>query len=81
VRPLTTRERAMIQTFPESFQLSGTKSDLEQLIGNAVPVKLAEFVAQALLDYVTGQHRYVVPNRPIQLKLFEASSQYASHAH
>ncbi|MCU0480995.1 MAG: DNA cytosine methyltransferase, partial [Anaerolineae bacterium] len=44
VRPLTTRERSIIQTFSPDFKLVGTKSNLEQMIGNAVPVKLAEFV-------------------------------------
>jgi DNA (cytosine-5)-methyltransferase 1 len=36
----------MIQTFPEDFDLKGAKSDIEQIIGNAVPVKLAEYVAR-----------------------------------
>lgn len=36
VRPLTTLERARIQTFPASFEFSGSKTDLEQMIGNAV---------------------------------------------
>jgi DNA (cytosine-5)-methyltransferase 1 len=45
VRPLTTKERSLIQTFPDDFIWSGSKTDLEQMIGNAVPVKLGEFVA------------------------------------
>ena len=48
VRPLTTIERSYLQTFPKGFQLQGTKSDLEQMIGNAVPVKLAEYVANKI---------------------------------
>lgn len=52
VRALTTRERALIQTFPDSFVWVGNKTDMEQMIGNAVPVKLAEFVATALTDYI-----------------------------
>lgn len=52
MRSLTTQERAMIQTFPPSFQLPGSKSDVEQVIGNAVPVKLAEYVASRLLNYI-----------------------------
>lgn len=51
VRPLTTVERAMIQTFPETFNFMGSKSEVEQMIGNAVPVNLAKFVASAILDY------------------------------
>ncbi|MBG1267466.1 DNA cytosine methyltransferase [Nostoc sp. WHI] len=52
LRPLTTIERSYLQTFPETFIFGGTKTDLEQMIGNAVPVKLAEYVAQSLLEYI-----------------------------
>lgn len=52
IRSLTTKERAMIQTFPDSFVWDGSKTDTEQMIGNAVPVKLAEFVATSLLTYI-----------------------------
>ncbi|MDY6782750.1 MAG: DNA cytosine methyltransferase [Cyanobacteriota bacterium] len=51
LRPLTTIERSYIQTFPETFKFKGNKSDLEQMIGNAVPVKLAEYVARCILEY------------------------------
>lgn len=56
IRPLTTEERARIQTFPETFQFSGSKSDVEQMIGNAVPVNLGKFIASAIMDYadITG---------------------------
>lgn len=52
VRALTTYERSLIQTFPPSFKWSGTKTEMEQMIGNAVPVKLAEYVASALKEYI-----------------------------
>lgn len=51
IRALTTIERSYLQTFPETFIFEGSKTDLEQMIGNAVPVKLAEYVARCLLDY------------------------------
>ena len=52
VRPLTPFERARIQTFPSNFKwLVSNKSTLEQLIGNAVPVNLAEFVGKAISLY------------------------------
>ena len=50
VRALTTRERSFIQTFPESFVLRGVRSKLEQVIGNAVPVNMAEFIARHIID-------------------------------
>lgn len=51
VRALTTIERSYIQTFPKSFKLEGTKSNLEQMIGNAVPVQLAKYVAQSIFEF------------------------------
>lgn len=52
VRPLTTTERSYIQTFPKTFIFEGTKTALEQMIGNAVPVNLAKFVAQGILESI-----------------------------
>lgn len=51
VRSLTTKERSYIQTFPENFIFNGSKTNVEQAIGNAVPVKLAEYVARCILEY------------------------------
>lgn len=45
---LTTNERALIQTFPEDFVWVGSKTDVEQMIGNAVPVNLAQYVAETV---------------------------------
>ena len=55
VRALTTLERALIQTFPATFKGYGNKTDMEQRIGNAVPVKLAEYVASKLNEYIKSQ--------------------------
>ncbi|MCL1948521.1 MAG: DNA cytosine methyltransferase [Turicibacter sp.] len=52
LRPLTTVERAMVQTFPDNYVWEGTKTDLEQMIGNAVPVNLAKYVAKHLGGYL-----------------------------
>jgi DNA (cytosine-5)-methyltransferase 1 len=52
MRCLTTLERAQIQTFPKSFIFPGSKTDSEQVIGNAVPVKLAEYVASHLANHI-----------------------------
>ena len=52
IRPLTTIERSYLQTFPEGFIWEGCKTNLEQMIGNAVPVKLAEYVGNSILEYL-----------------------------
>ena len=49
-RPLTTQERSRIQTFPTSWKWHGNKTDVEQMIGNAVPVELGGFVARAIMQ-------------------------------
>ena len=41
----------VMQSFPESFEFVGTTSSIEQAIGNAVPVKMAEYVAKAIISY------------------------------
>jgi DNA (cytosine-5)-methyltransferase 1 len=51
VRALTVLERGYVQTFPKTFKFEGTKSNLNQMIGNAVPVKLAEYIARAIIEY------------------------------
>lgn len=51
VRALTILERSYIQTFPKTFKFEGTKSNLNQMIGNAVPVKMAEFIGNAISEY------------------------------
>lgn len=48
-RPLTIRECATLQTFPMEFRFVGTRSEKVQLIGNAVPPRLARVVAESLL--------------------------------
>lgn len=55
VRPLTTVERSYIQTFPKTFKLKGTKTNLEQMIGNAVPVNLAKFIALGIAQYANSE--------------------------
>ena len=55
VRPLTAYERSRVQTFPknwmwESDNTQRSKTDIELLIGNAVPVNLARFVAQGVKE-------------------------------
>ncbi len=52
IRPLTTIERSYIQTFPKTFKFHGTKTNLEQMIGNAVPVELAKYVAESINIYL-----------------------------
>lgn len=49
-RPLTVREYARIQTFPDHWQFSGSLSSQYKQIGNAVPVNLAHAVGRSVID-------------------------------
>jgi DNA (cytosine-5)-methyltransferase 1 len=60
LRPLTTIERSYIQTFPKNFVFSGCKTELEQVIGNAVPVKLGEFVANCIKEYILDRKNNIM---------------------
>lgn len=48
-RPLTIREYARIQTFPDSWTFSGSPINQYKQIGNAVPVNLAYSVGKSLV--------------------------------
>ncbi|MDR1180474.1 MAG: DNA cytosine methyltransferase [Bacteroidales bacterium] len=68
VRPLTTKERTYIQTFPENFQWLGSKTELEQIIGNAVPVNLAKFVGDCIQEYINDCKQKKVKHRETVLE-------------
>jgi len=55
IRTLTYKERSLIQTFPKNFKLEGSKTTLNQLIGNAVPVKLAQYIAVQLKAHIESK--------------------------
>lgn len=68
-RPLTVREYARIQTFPDNWTFSGSVTSQYKQIGNAVPVNLARAMANsliALLNAIEKKHPvdkpYVIPN-------------------
>src|SRR5690606_14032228 len=48
-RPLTVREYARIQTFPDAWKFCGSQSSQYKQIGNAVPVNLASAVGRSVV--------------------------------
>jgi DNA (cytosine-5)-methyltransferase 1 len=48
-RPLTIREYARIQTFPDDYHFTGSLSSQYKQIGNAVPVELARQIGNSLI--------------------------------
>lgn len=86
IRNLTTYERSRIQTFPKTFKFFGTKTDQEQMIGNAVPVNLGLFIGKTILDYIAfneagcqdQKERAIDVFTGVQLNLFDRTTEYES---
>jgi len=58
-RPITHREAARLQTFPDSFRFVGSKIEIAKQIGNAVPPMLAARVADCVLSlFVSKKEKF-----------------------
>lgn len=68
-RALTNRERARLQTFPDSYTFVGGKESVRRQVGMALPPQGAKIVFEAVLDHLaTMKHTEVsghVISRPI----------------
>lgn len=51
LRRMTCRELAIIQSFPMDFEFIGNRSSIYRQIGNAVPVRMAYYVANIFNEY------------------------------
>ena len=62
-RALTNRERARLQTFPDSYIFKGTKESVRKQIGMAVPCDGARIIFEAVLKTFAGiEYPYIQPN-------------------
>lgn len=55
-RPLTNRERARLQSFPDNFVFTGSTTEVRRQIGNAVPPEGVRAVARALKPLFTKNY-------------------------
>jgi len=55
LRRITIKEAARIQSFPDDYIFCGNKGKIYTQIGNAVPCKLAEVVAKAVIKYMQAE--------------------------
>ena len=53
-RPITIREAARLQTFPDTFVFKGSNVQVAKQIGNAVPVLLGETIANHIVSSLAG---------------------------
>lgn len=62
-RALTNRERARLQTFPDSYVFTGAKESARKQIGMAVPCRGAQIIFEAVLKTFAGvEYEYAEPN-------------------
>ncbi|MBU1178654.1 DNA (cytosine-5-)-methyltransferase [Patescibacteria group bacterium] len=54
-RPLTVREYARIQSFPDSWKFAGSISQQYKQIGNAVPVNLGYHIGDTVIKMLNGE--------------------------
>ncbi len=54
-RALTNRERARLQTFPDTFVFQGSKESVRKQIGMAVPVDGARIIFESILKCFSGE--------------------------
>ncbi|TBR59018.1 hypothetical protein B4U84_24485 [Westiellopsis prolifica IICB1] len=75
LRPLSVREYARIQTFPDNWIFYGSVTSKYRQIGNSVPVQLAYAIGKHLYGLIKGEK----PNSQKyfeQLSLFEFDKNY-----
>lgn len=91
-RPLTVREYARIQTFPDEWQFVGNLSDQYKQIGNAVPVNLSYAIGRSIIqllnqidainpeeskfDIADKAAKTMLPPELFPLNLFDIQSEY-----
>ena len=73
-RPLSVREYARIQQFPDDYEFAGPIASKYRQIGNAVPVGLAEAAGQAVIRLLDKVEPIAVSARPAQRRLLERTS-------
>ena len=54
-RPLSYRENARLQTFPDDWEFCGGLVEKYKQIGNAVPVSLAKEIGVALIEALSNE--------------------------
>jgi DNA (cytosine-5)-methyltransferase 1 len=69
-RALTNRERARLQTFPDSYEFKGSKESVRKQIGMAVSPLMSEIIFRSILKTIAGYHYPSIDeNYPLQREL------------
>lgn len=68
-RPLTVREYARLQTFPDDWEFTGSLNSQYRQIGNAVPVNLGYHIGRSLIAMLEGKPRQRNSDMPLPSQL------------
>lgn len=68
-RPITIREAARLQTFPDGFAFVGSNVQVAKQIGNAVPVRLAAAIAEHIRETLLDKRRKGRRTTPLEMAL------------
>ncbi len=80
-RALTNRERARLQTFPDTFLFEGAKESVRKQIGMAVSPRMAEVIFTAILNTFAGiRYESVEPSFNSEPELFDLSDYHGELA-
>lgn len=70
-RPLSTREGARIQGFPDNYHFFGTRSERNLQIGNAVPTFLSKAIKDSVKEHLLTKNKHIATSsNPTQMELF-----------
>jgi len=67
-RPLTNRERARIQTFPDNFEFVGSMAEVRKQIGNAVPPEGVRPIAKEIRKILESKKNISNPKKSLPKK-------------
>ncbi len=75
-RPLTNRERARLQTFPDDFVFTGSRNSVRKQIGMAVPPQMAKVLFEAVIKTLLNiPYSYVRSDSDLCLRLSTNTAQ------
>jgi DNA (cytosine-5)-methyltransferase 1 len=52
-----------LMSFPDDFQITGSRADVQRQLGNAVPLELGKAVMHALMEQLGYLQKVAVPAR------------------